>query len=316
MNETWVGIDVSKEWLDVFVAPVGERMRVRNDEGGFAPLTKKLKQAAPKLIVLEASGGYQAAVVAALSVEKLPVAVVNPRQVRDFGRSLNQLAKTDRLDAQLLARFAEVVKPEPKPLRDEETLLLEALATRRRQLVEMITAESNRLAQSPRSLRREIQAHIDWLKKRLKDLNRELDETIRNSPAWREKEDLLRGVPGVGRVLTVTLLSAVPELGKLDRKEIAALVGVAPLNRDSGKHIGKRSCWGGRAVVRGALYMATLSATKHNPVIRALYQRLCAVGKAKKTALVACMRKLITILNAMMRSGHAWQPALAAARAD
>jgi transposase len=316
MNETWVGIDVSKEWLDVFVAPVGERMRVRNDEGGFAPLTKKLKQAAPKLIVLEASGGYQAAVVAALSVEKLPVAVVNPRQVRDFGRSLNQLAKTDRLDAQLLARFAEVVKPEPKPLRDEETLLLEALATRRRQLVEMITAESNRLAQSPRALRREIQAHIDWLKKRLKDLNRELDETIRNSPAWREKEDLLRGVPGVGRVLTVTLLSAVPELGKLDRKEIAALVGVAPLNRDSGKHIGKRSCWGGRAAVRGPLYMATLSATKHNPVIRAFYQRLCGAGKAKKTALVACMRKLITILNAMMHSGNRWQPALAAARAN
>ena len=315
MSETWVGIDVSKEWLDVYVAPSSKRMRVRNDESGFGPLTSELKQAAPTLIVLEASGGYQAAVVAALSVEKLPVAVVNPRQVRDFARGLNQLAKTDRLDAQVLARFAEVVKPEPKPLRDEETLLLEALATRRRQLVEMITAESNRLAQSAKPLRREIQDHIDWLKRRLKDLNRELDQAIRNSPVWREKEDLLRGVPGVGRVLSVTLLSAVPELGKLDRKEIAALVGVAPLNRDSGKYVGKRSCWGGRAVVRGALYMATLSATKHNPVIRDFYQRLCRAGKEKKTALVACMRKLITILNAMMRSGHSWQPALATARA-
>jgi transposase len=252
-------------------------------------------------VVLEATGGYQAAVVAALVVAKVPVAVVNPRQVRDFAKALGRLAKTDALDAAVLARFGQVVRPEPRAPIDEATLALEALLTRRRQIVEMITAEGNRLKQSATSVRPSIKAHINWLKHELADINRNLDSAIRDSPVWRETEDLLRSTPGVGRVLATTVLSELPELGKLNRKQISALVGVAPLNRDSGTMRGRREIWGGRASVRSALYMATLAATKHNPVIRRFYERLCQAGKMKKVALVACMRKLLTILNAMMR---------------
>lgn len=304
---SFVGIDVSKAQLDVAIRPSGERLQVGNSEEGIANLIGHLFKVGPELIVLEATGGYQAAVVAGLGLAKLSVAVVNPRQVRDFAKAAGRLAKTDALDADVLARFGEVMKPQPRPLLDEETIALEALVARRRQVVEMITAERNRLAQSHKSLRAGIKSHINFLQRELQDINRDTDEMLRNSPLWREHEDLLRSVPGVGRVMATTLLAELPELGKLNRKQIAALVGVAPLNRDSGTFRGKRSVWGGRASVRGVLYMATLVASRHNPVIRSFYDRLCAAGKAKKVALTACMRKLLTVLNAMMKTRSAWR---------
>jgi transposase len=305
---SFVGIDVSKAQLDVAFRPTGERMQVSNSEQGISELVKRLQQQKPTLVVLEATGGYQAAVVASLGLAKIPTAVVNPRQVRDFAKATGRLAKTDALDAEVLTHFAEAIRPEPKPLVDEETIALEALMARRRQVVEMITAERNRLAQSHRSLRESIKAHINFLQRELQDIHRDLDGMLRNSALWRESEDLLRSVPGIGRIVTATL-AELPELGKLNRKQIAALVGVAPLNRDSGTTRGKRSIWGGRASVRAALYMATLVASRHNPVVRSFYERLCAVGKAKKVALTACMRKLLTMLNAMMRSNTRWLPA-------
>jgi len=304
---SFVGIDVSKAQLDVSIRPSGERIQVTNSEDGITQLTARLTALAPTLIVLEATGGYQATVVASLGLAKLAVAVVNPRQVRDFAKATGRLAKTDLLDADVLAHFGEVIRPNPKPLLDEEMLALEALFTRRRQVVEMITAETNRLAQARKSVRPSIKAHINFLKRELQDINRDMDEAQRRSPLWREQEDLVRSVPGIGRVTSTTLLVGLPELGRLNRKQIAALVGVAPLNRDSGMFRGKRSIWGGRASVRAVLYMATLVATRYNPTIRSFYQRLCASGKAKKVALTACMRKLLTILNAMVRSKTPWQ---------
>ena len=305
MSEVFVGIDVSKATLDMASSTAIKR-RVGNDDVGISALVGELQTMRPTLVVLEATGGYQAAVVAALVVGKVPVAVVNPRQVRDFAKALGKLAKTDALDAVVLARFAEVVRPEPRAPVDEATLALEALLTRRRQIVEMITAEGNRLKQSATTVRSNIKAHINWLRRQLADINRDLDSAIRNSPVWREKEDVLRSAPGVGPVLATTVLCELPELGHLNRKQISALVGVAPLNRDSGAMRGRREVWGGRASVRGALYMATLVATKHNPIIRRFYERLCQAGKLKKVALVACMRKLLTILNAMMRDQRRW----------
>jgi transposase len=304
---SFVGIDVSKAQLDVAIRPSGERLQVANSEEGIAGLIGRLGQEPPELVVLEATGGYQAAVVAGLGLAKLSVAVVNPRQVRDFARALGRLAKTDALDSDVLAQFGEVMKPRPKQLLDEETIALEALVARRRQVVEMITAEKNRLAQSHKSLRVGIKSHINFLQRELQDINRDLDAMLRKSPLWREQEDLLRSVPGVGRVMAATLLAELPELGKLNRKQIAALVGVAPLNRDSGTFRGKRSIWGGRSSVRAVLYMAALTATRRNPAIRRLYERLCAGGKAKKLALTACMRKLLTVLNAMARSNTPWR---------
>jgi len=307
----YVGIDVSKQFLDVALRPSEERLRERNDEAGIAALVARLTSVAPELIVLEATGGLQASVVAALALAKLPVAVVNPRQVRDFAKASGRLAKTDALDAAVLAHFGEAMHPEPRPLLDAQTLELEALVTRRRQLIEMLTAETNRLqACQSRTVRPRIQANISWLKQQLKDVDRELGDAIRSSPVWREKEELLRSTPGVGRVVATTLLAELPELGTLDRKKIAALVGVAPLNHDSGKHRGARRVWGGRAPVRGALYMAALVATRCNPVIAEFYARLLRAGKAKKLALVACMRKLLTILNSMVHHSKSWQPAL------
>ena len=238
----------------------------------------------------------------------LPVVVVNPRQVRDFAKATGTLAKTDALDAAVLAHFAAAVRPTPRPLPDAATQSLAALVTRRRQLVEMLTAERNRLGSAPRVLRAEIQAHITWLKRRLGRLDADLHQAIRTSPAWRVQDDLLQSVPGVGPVLAVTLLASLPELGTLNRKAIAALVGVAPLNRDSGTRQGRRMVWGGRAAVRAVLYMGTLVAVRHNPVLRAFYQRLRAVGKLPKVALTACMRKLLTILNAMLKQQTRWNP--------
>lgn len=304
---SFVGIDVSKAQLDIALRPSGERMQVANSEQGIADLIASLSRTPPTLVVLEATGGYQAALVANLAVAKLPTAVVNPRQVRDFAKATGRLAKTDAIDADVLAHFGQALRPEPKLLLDEQTLALEALIARRRQVVEMITAETNRLAQSHKSLRAGIKSHISFLQRELKDIHRDLDGMLRQTPVWREKEDLLRSAKGVGRMTAATLLAELPELGALDGKKIAALVGVAPMNRDSGTHRGKRMIWGGRASVRTALYMATLVATRHNPAIRAFYERLCAAGKPKKLALTACMRKLLTILNAMVRTNTPWR---------
>lgn len=267
-----------------------------------------MKATSPTLIVLEATGGVEVPLTGALAATGLPVVVVNPRQIRDFAKATGQLAKTDALDAQVLARFAEVVRPEPRPLPDAQTQELAALVTRRRQLIEMLTAEKNRLTSARVVVRKQWRAHITWLERALDQANTDMAETIRQSPVWREKEELLRSVPGIGPVLTTTVLANLPELGTLTHKQIAALVGVAPLNRDSGTLRGKRTVWGGRAQVRAALYMAAIVAARFNPVIRAFYQRLRAAGKAKKVALVACMRKLLMIINAMLKHQTPWNP--------
>ena len=303
----YVGIDVSKAHLDVSVRPNGETFRVANEEAGHAELLARLASSPPTLTVLEATGGYETAIAAALASAGIVLAVVNPRQVRDFAKATGRLAKTDALDAAVLAQFAEVVKPEPRPLNDARTSELAAMVARRRQLVDMLTAETNRMrvARSD-GLRKHIYPHVAWLRRQIKDVDHDLDNKLRETPAWREKEDLLRSVPGVGPVLSRTLLAELPELGSIDRGEIAALVGVAPLNRDSGTMRGKRAIWGGRASTRAVLYMATVAATRCNPVLRIVYQRLLASGKAKKVALVACMRKLLVILNAMVRDGKPW----------
>jgi transposase len=306
MNEVFVGIDVSKAQLDVAVRPSGEVWSVSNDETGFAALVAKLTPLEPKLIVMEATGGYQAPAVAALSVAGLSVAVVNPRQVRDFGRATGQLAKTDVLDAQVIARFGEMLRPEPRSLPDEETVALNALVVRRRQIVDMITAEKNRLGTAEKVVRRDIEEHIKWLQRRLKDADDDLYDGLKKSALWRVKEQILKSVPGVGRVTTVTLIAQLPELGTLTGRKIAALVGVAPLNRDSGTYRGKRCIWGGRAAVRQALYMATLTAIRRSPTIRAFYERLIAAGKPRKVAHVAAARKLLVMLNAMIRDGASW----------
>lgn len=303
----FVGIDVAKATLDVAVRPSGERWSAPNDEAGISALVARLRPLAPALIVLEATGGFETATVAAVAAAGLAVVVANPRQVRDFARATGQLAKTDVLDAQVLALFAERVRPEPRPLPDEAARGLDALLTRRRQLLEMRTAEQNRLGFAPAAVRRDITQHIHWLERRLRDVDSDLEQVIRTSPLWRAKEDLLRSVPGVGPVVSRTLLGELPELGTLTHKQIAALVGVAPRARDSGTLRGKRMVWGGRAPVRAVLYMGALVATRHNPAIRAFYERLRAAGKPAKVALVACMRKLLTILNAILRTGTPWR---------
>lgn len=312
MADAYVGVDVSKAWLDIAVRPSGEIWRVSNDEAGFAQLMEKLKQVGPKIVVMEATGGYQAPLTAALSVGGFVVAVVNPRQIRDFGRASGQLAKTDVLDAEVIARFAEAMRPEPRPLPDAETEALRALVARRRQLVEMITAETNRLATALKPVRSDIEEHIKFLRRRLKDMDDDLYDGLKKSALWRVKEQLLKSVPGVGRVTICTLIAQVPELGTLSSRKISALVGVAPLNRDSGTYRGKRVTWGGRAAVRHVLYMATLVSVRTSPTMKACYERLKANGKPTKVALVACMRKLLVRLNAMMRTGTPWTEDVAA----
>ncbi len=303
----YVGVDVSKECLDVAVTPSAKRWHYPNDEAGIGKLTAWLKKLSPALIVLEPTGGLEAPVAAALSAESLPVAIVNARQIRDYARATGKLAKTDNLDALVMAEFASAVKPEVRPLPDEESQTIKATVSRRRQLLEMLTAEKNRLTIARKHLKPSILDHIEWLKKEVEGLDRDLRRQIESSPLWREKDNLLKSIPGVGNVLSATLLGGVPELGGLDRKQIAALVGVAPFNRDSGTMRGKRTIWGGRAKVRAALYMATLAATRFNPVIRSFYQRLLVRGKAKKAALVACMRRLLIIMNAILKHRRAWQ---------
>ena len=306
-EETYVGIDVAKAQVDVAIRPADDRWRVSHDEAGIRQLVARLKTLEPVMVLLEASGGLELPLVAALAAEAVPVVVVNPRQVRDFARATGKLAKTDALDAQVLAHFAEVVRPPVRPLRDAEAQSLNSLVARRHQVVTMLVSEKNRLGTAARSLRSRIQAHVAWLEQELDDLDEELRQTLHQSPVWREKENLLRTVPGVGEQLSLTLLAYLPELGTLDRRQIAALVGVAPFNRDSGTLRGKRTVWGGRARVRGALYMGALTASRHNPVIRVFYRRLLAAGKPKKLALTACMRKLLIILNSMLRHGLPWR---------
>lgn len=309
---TFIGIDVAKRQLDVAERPSGARWSATNDVAGIAGLVERLRAMAPvALIVLEATGGYEMALVAALTTAQLPVVVVNPRQVRDFARALGKLAKTDTIDAGVLAQFAEAVRPEPRALPDELTQELQGGVARRRQLLDMLGAEEHRLALSARAIRPQIQHHIEWLRRQLADVDTALQSRIRTSPVWRENENLLRSAPGVGPVLATTLLADLPELGRLNRRQIAALVGLAPLNWDSGQLRGTRHIWGGRAAVRTTLYMATLAAVRCNPVIRAFFARLSAAGKPRKVALVACMRKLLTILNAMMQRRAAWSPRVA-----
>jgi transposase len=310
----FIGIDVSKAHLDLAVRPSGDRWQVDNTAEGIAELVTQLSSRSPTLIVMEATGGWETQVAASLATAGLAVAVVNPRQVRDFAKSLGRLAKTDKIDALILARFAEAVRPEVRALPDAQTQQLQAVLVRRRQLIEMLVAEKNRLALTHPSMGPRLEEHIAWLEAELEELDQHLHDQLHASPLWREKEDLLRSVKGVGPVTATTLLAELPELGQLNRKQIAALVGVAPYNCDSGQMHGKRAIWGGRATVRTCLYMAALSASQHNVIIKAFYERLIQAGKKKKVALVACMRKLITILNAMVRSGKKWQPSLAAAK--
>jgi transposase len=312
-DASWIGIDISKAKLDVAVHPSGERWQVDNNAAGVASLAERLRTYTPERIVLEATGGYESVVAAALASEQLPVVVVNPRQVRDFARATGQLAKTDQLDAHVLAHFAAAIQPEVRPLPDATTRTLSALVARRRQLQDMLIAEQNRLMtaavqDASHALREQLGEHIDWLRRQIQDLDNELNQQIRSSPVWREREDLLRSIPGIGPIVSATLLSQLPELGQLDRKAIAKLVGVAPLSRDSGTLRGKRTIWGGRAAVRSVLYMAALVASRHNPRIRTFYQRLVAAGKARKLALVACMRKLLLLCNAILRNHTPWSP--------
>lgn len=303
--QVFVGIDVSKLQVEVALRPEGQFV-VANDETGCAQLVERLRAVSPTLVVLEATGGYEMPVTGALAAAQIPVVVVNPRQVRDFAKATGALAKTDALDARTLAHFAEVIQPARRPLPDEHTQALAALVTRRRQLVDMLTAEKNRLRQASTRIRPSLKAHITWLERAVQEADTDLAEAIRQSPIWREKDALLRSAPGVGPVLTTTMLATVPELGTLTHKQISALVGVAPFSRDSGLLRGKRTIWGGRAQARAVLYMGAIVATRFNPVIRAFYQRLCQAGKAKKLALTACMRKLLVILNAMLKHRRPW----------
>jgi len=304
----FVGIDVAKETLDVAVRPTAETWSVANDEAGITALVAQVGALAPTLVVLEATGSFHGPLTAAVAAAGLPVVVVNPRQVRAFAQATGLLAKTDRLDARVLAHFADAVRPTPRPLPDTATQELRAVLLRRRQLVEMLTAERTRLAMAPRRIHDAIQHHLTWLARHLTALDHELTQLIQASPLWRAKDDVLRSIPGVGPVLAHTMLAQVPELGTLGHKQIAALIGVAPFNRESGTLRGRRMVYGGRAEVRAVLYMGTLVATRYNPVIKAFYDRLCAAGKTKKVALTACMRKLLTIMNAMVRDLKPWQP--------
>jgi transposase len=305
-----VGIDVSKSTLDIAVHETGETWSSNNDSNGGAALATKLELLKATSIVLEATGGFEIVITATLSAADLPVIVVNPRQVRDFAKATGQLAKTDRIDCRVLAHFAAAINPPVRPVKSEETQHLEALLARRRQIVEMLVAEKNRLANNrDHAVVKDLKTHIAWLERRLKSSDDELQRVLKTSPAWRERDDLLRSVPGVGPVLSLTLLAQLPELGHLNRREIAKLVGVAPFNWDSGQWRGSRHIWGGRAAVRSPLFMATLCAIRINPTIKSFYRRLITAGKAPKVAITACMRKLLTILNVMVKTQTSWRTA-------
>lgn len=310
MEQIFVGIDVAKDRLDIHVRPSGESFTVARDGEGLVALVDRLRQIAPALVVLEATGGFEITVAAAVGSAGLPLAVVNPRQIRDFARATGKLAKTDALDAAAIAHFAQAVHPEPRPLPDAQAQELGELVARRRQVIEMMVAERNRGRQlQSKRLKKRIERHLEALQKELTEIENDLDESIRGTPIWRESENLLKSVPGVGNATARTLLADLPELGTLGRKQIAALVGVAPFNRDSGTWRGQRTVWGGRAGVRATLYMAALVASRRNPVIAAFYRHLRSAGKPAKVALTACMRKLLIILNAILRDKRPWQNA-------
>jgi transposase len=306
-NKEYVGVDVSKERLDMVAYPTGEMRSFGNHSAGIAKATTWLTEVKPAIIVMEATGGMEVSLYVTLQEANLPAAVINPRQIRDFARSMGILAKTDKIDAKVLARYAATVQPEARPLPDEEAHKLRTLVTRRRQLGEMIIAETNRArATRDKAMKQRVYAHIEWLKRELANIDKDISQTIKENPVWQAKDKLLQSVPGVGPVLSATLIAELSELGVLNRKKIAALVGIAPFNRDSGKRQGERSIWGGRCKVRQSLYMAALSAARFNPTIRIFYERLLANGKEKKVALTACMHKLLTILNAMLRHNSYW----------
>lgn len=303
----FVGIDVSKAHFDVAVHEQALEWQADNTAAGIGELLHRLQDVAPTLIVLEATGGFEVPLVAELAAVQLPVVVINPRRVRDFARSTGQLAKTDKLDAKLLAHFAAALRPTPRRLPTDQEEHLTALLTRRKQLIEMLTVEKNRLSTVRPIMRSELEAHVAWLTERLASLDQDIDHFVQGSPLWQAKDTLLKSVPGIGRITASTLLAMLPELGTLNRQHIAALVGVAPLNKESGRKRGKRRIYGGRAPVRNVLYMAALSAKAHNPTIKKFYEHLLARGKEKKVALTACMRKLLVILNAMVRTQQSWR---------
>lgn len=304
--ELFVGIDVAKETLEVCVRPDNIRRSFTNDDQGRIEMARLLAEMKPALIILEASGGYEVPIVEVLALRSLKIAVVNPRQVRDFAKAIGKLAKTDVVDAEVIARFAEVIRPEVRPLKDRDAQQLQALVARRRQLVQMVAEEKNRLSTASSWTRPDIEAHIAWLEDCINKVGKDIGSSIKKAPLWKEKENLLRTFKGIGPVNACTLLARLPELGRLHRKKIAALAGLAPINRDSGKYRGRRTIFGGRADVRAALYMAALSAIRHNPVIKAFYERLIHAGKLHKVAMTACMHKILIILNAMVRTNTPW----------
>jgi transposase len=302
-----VGVDVAKNTLDLAVSNSNETRQFENDYEGITYAVRYIAKLKPDKIILEATGHFEMPLAAELQASRLPVIIVNPRQIRDFARATGILAKTDRIDARILALFGKQIKPEIRLLPDRKAREMSSLLARRRQLIEMLTAEHNRLLQADVSIRSGIHTHIKWLEEAISTINDDLDHQIRSSPSWFEKDNLLKSVPGVGKVVSTTLLIELPELGQLNRRQIAALVGVAPLNHDSGTMRGKRTVWGGRAKLRSVLYMAALVGIRYNPIIAVFYQRLLNAGKAKKVALVACMRKLLTILNAIIRFKTEWR---------
>lgn len=313
MNETgvekFVGIDVSKSTLDVCIEPAGEALHVAYDEAGIKQILGRLKELRPTLIVMEATGGFELRIATELASQALPVAVINPRQARDYAKATGQLAKTDQVDAAMLAGFAQAIRPQVRAHKDADTRALDDLVSRRRQLIDMRVQETLRLGTAAsKPLEKSLNQHIAWLDKRIAEIDTDLTNTLRESDVWRAKDDLLRGIPGVGAVTTLTMLAKCPELGRLNRREIAALAGVAPLANDSGKHRGKRFIWGGRADVRAVLYMAAISAIRCNDIIKAFAERLKKAGKAPKVVIVACMRKLLTIMNSMLKNNTPWNP--------
>jgi len=307
----FVGIDVAKATLDIALRPSEQLWQIIYDDAQIEALVIQLSELSPTLIVVEATGGLERILVAALVAANLPVVVINPRLARDFAKAIGRLAKTDRIDAQVLAHYGEAIRPSRRPLPDADTQQLRALVDRRRQLMDMMSAEQSRLNTSSARIRDAIEYHLTWLRQQVARLDEDLDGMLKASSLWREYDAILQSTPGVGPVLSRTLISQLPELGDLNRKEVAALVGVAPFNRDSGTWRGRRTIWGGRATVRAVLYMSTLVATRYNPVIREFYERLLVSGKVKKVALIACMRKLLTILNAMIKHQQQWQPRVA-----
>lgn len=310
MEQVYAGIDVSKNWLDVGIIPLNQVKRFSYSDDALVQLADFVKSASPVMVILEATGGLEVPLVSALVAEHIPVRVVNPRQVRDFAKAMGVLAKTDQIDALVLARFGERMKPDLRPLKDAETQELSALNTRRRQLTGMLVMEKNRLSSCKSSGQSNIREHITWLENCIKKIDKDMDSRIRKSPIWQEKAEILSSFKGIGPVNTRTILAELPELGTINNKKISVLVGLAPLNSDSGVKIGKKIIWGGRAHVRSVLYMAAVSAIKSNPVIRTFYRRLIAAGKKPKIALTACMHKILIILNSMLRTHTRWNPTL------